>query len=276
LPYRDAGGSSDAPAESDDLADLIDTLAPGRNDLVALIQAYFDESISGDYLCVAGYVFTKGKVKHLDAEWRKMLRQYRLPYFRMSACAHGNSPFDKLSPANRDKVARKAIALICEFAALGIAATVNQRQYEENVPNPYGFQGPYEFCAWNCLMGVRRWIEEEGRKGDVAYVFEAGHASQSKANRLMQQLFESDKLRARYRYVSHTFVDKVKVRPVQTADVIAWQWLKDRKNEAEGRPRRKDLEALLSVRHLYRHIDVDQHAEVTRQILAEASGEQSP
>lgn len=253
MTYFDARDSSGSLAESD-IADLIDALAPGRNDLVALIQAYFDESISGDYLCVAGYVFTKGKVKHLDAQWRKMLREYGLPYFRMSACAHGNSPFDKLSDADRDKVARKAIALICEFAALGIATTVNQRQYEEKVHNPYGFQGPYEFCAWNCLMGVRRWIEDEGRKGDVAYVFEAGHASQSKANRLMQKLFESDKLRSSYRYVSHTFVDKVKVRPVQSADVIAWQWLKDRKNEAEGRSRRKDLVALLSVRHLYRHI----------------------
>lgn len=255
-----------------DFGDLAEALAPGPNDLVALIQAYFDESYGNGLLCVAGYVFTKGKAKRLDAQWRKMLRRYRLPYFRMSACAHGKKPFDHLSYDDRDKAARLAIGLIKKFALVGIAATVDERQHEAQVPDPYKIHGPYEFCVWNCLMGVRRWMDGEGRKGDVAYVFEAGHAHQSNANRLMHLLFKSPRLRERYRYVSHSFVDKAKSRPCQAADILAWQWYTDAKRAAEGKSQRADLKALLSVPHLVRHIDVERHAEISRQLLAAEDG----
>ena len=47
--------------------------------VVAVIQAYFDESGTDDgskFLCVAGYIFEKEKAIAMDAEWQAMLIKY--------------------------------------------------------------------------------------------------------------------------------------------------------------------------------------------------------
>ena len=107
--------------------DLLWALAPNRNDLVALLQTYFDESHGPDGLmCVAGYVFTKSRAMTFDRLWRRdVLKKYGLPYFRMSSCAHGNEPFDKLGKAKCVDAEKQAISIIHETALRGVAATVD-------------------------------------------------------------------------------------------------------------------------------------------------------
>jgi hypothetical protein len=135
----------------------------------------------------------------------------------MSACASGNPPFDRLNLEQRDAVARKAISLVKEHAALGAAFTVDENEFVTKVPAQDQFGGPYEFLVWNCMMAVRRWMDQTGLKGDVEYFFEAGHQHQGRANALMQRIFEVPELRLEYRYAGHKFVEKEKSRPVQAA-----------------------------------------------------------
>ncbi len=61
--------------------------------------------------------------------------------------------------------------------------------------------------------------------------------------------------RLKQHYSGHGFVPKLGNPVVQAADLLAWQWLKDRKNAAEGRPRRKDLASLIAHRHAVSHIE---------------------
>jgi hypothetical protein len=104
-------------------------------------------------LCVAGYVFTKLHCRALDKGWRSMLTRYDLPFFRMSACAHGTKPFAHLSMARRIAVETEAIGLIKRHAACGFAITVDPIEFEA-VAERYGFIGtPYELCVWMCLGG---------------------------------------------------------------------------------------------------------------------------
>jgi hypothetical protein len=42
----------------------------------------------------------------------------------------------------------------------------------------------------------------------------------------MSNIFGAPKLREFYRYKQHAFVDKKQVRPIQAADLLAWQWYK--------------------------------------------------
>jgi hypothetical protein len=105
--------------------DLLWLLAPERNDLVAVLQAFFDESYGPEGLvCVAGYIFTKSKAQVFDRAWRAMLRRYCLPYFRMSSCAHGADPFAGLTKEQRISVLKEAISIIHVNALHGVAATV--------------------------------------------------------------------------------------------------------------------------------------------------------
>ncbi|MDX2275317.1 MAG: hypothetical protein NW206_07670 [Hyphomonadaceae bacterium] len=255
-----------------DFLEIADALAPGRDDLVTVIQAYFDESYGPDgLLCVAGYVFTKAGARGLTREWGHMLRRWKLPYFRMSACAHGNEPFDRLSADARDKVARAAIGMTVKYAAFGVANTVNEHEFNAKVPDgdQIGNARAYEFLTWNCLLGVRQYCDEARFKGKVAYFFEAGHKSQTSANNLMGRLFTVPTLRAEYRYAAHGFIGKEDSIPIQTADLLAWQFYQDRRREIAGKPRRKDMQALLNLQCIVRHVDVDRHAQAVRDTMAE-------
>ena len=253
-----------------DFEEILDAVLPEQDGIVTVLQAYFDESYGEDgLLCVAGYVFTKAGARQLTKSWGHMLKKWGIPFFRMSACAHGNYPFDKFGAPTRDKIAREAIATITKCAAFAVANTVNEVEFNKKVPEgPWIGNGrAYEFCVWNCLMGVSRYTERAGYKGKVAYFFEAGHARQTAANALMTALFSAPNLRADYRYAAHAFVGKTASNPVQAADVLAWQYFTDRKRELAGKPRRRDMEALFALEHLVRHIDVDKHAQMVRDTM---------
>jgi hypothetical protein len=202
-------------------------LAPSEGDLVAFLECYFDESGSHDgspVLSVGGYLFNKEQCKALDLQWKAVLDRFRLPYFRMSACAHRQRPFDLLSPEECIEAETAMIQLINKYALLGVGVVINERDY-------YAFFGgrssagknAYTFCCWQILAGIRSWINRNHFQGEIAYFFEAGHASQPEANALMRRIFNNSGLRAGYCYATHSFVDKEKVRPVQTADILAWQ-----------------------------------------------------
>jgi hypothetical protein len=113
---------------------------------------------------------------------------------------------------------------------------------------------PYAICCYWCLMYARIWANRNNYQGDIAYFFESGHASQGEANRIMNDIFLVDELRSFYRYASHTFADKRKVLPLQTGDILAWQWRKNVKERIAGNMKpRADLLSLLEKEHLTTH-----------------------
>jgi uncharacterized protein DUF3800 len=230
---------------------LLQILLPDGGFTVQMVEAYFDESGSDDnseVLCLAGYVFRKEACVELDAKWRDMLTRYKLPFFRMSACAHGVHPFDAMSKNERIEVEKEMIALIKEFAAFGMAVTVEPKQFDAIMPKIPEVDSAYSFCAHTCLVAVRWWADQNNYWDDIAYIFESGHRSASQANEIMNRIFNMPDLRASHRYAAHAFADKRKVRPLQAADLLAWQWFTDQKRRMAGgkRPVRKDCYALMA------------------------------
>jgi hypothetical protein len=190
----------------------------------------------------------------------------------MSSCAHGNAPFDSLDKSRRDKVAREAISLIRKYAELGIVTYLDEQEFKQKVPRQNEIGGPYEFCVWNSFMGVRAWLDRTKYPGKVSYFFEAGDKSQRKANALLSRIFQHPELKDAYRLSNFGFVDKKQASACQAADLLAWQWNKEYENRIADKDSRKDFEALVNGKDYFlRKVDVDRHAEVTRQILDEAS-----
>jgi hypothetical protein len=226
---------------------MVDALAGERGDGVALIQSYFDESFDDETLCVGGYVFKNTKAKLFNKEWRQMLACYRLPYFRMSACNAGTEPFHDLDRDQRVAVQTEAIALIGKYAAAGYAVTVDQGAFDAVVSTKGIVSSAYELCVWECLLGVNHWLKDSGITGSVAYFFEAGHVHQTKANRLMNQIFAEARLRKFYQYKAHAFVDKEASRPTQAADILVWQRFKQIRRLRNGHAMpRADCVALMN------------------------------
>lgn len=141
-----------------------------------------------------------------------------------------------------------------------LTVTVDNRSFYEIVTSNGFVSSPYEFCAWMCLVGSNLKIEESAfNERKSAFIFESGFRHQGVANKMMARIFSSPSLREKYKYKSHTFIDKTEARPLQAADVLAWQWYKDdkRRNSGISEPR-GDLRHLMSkVPHYARHADAD-------------------
>jgi hypothetical protein len=239
---------------------FLDVLLRSGGCAVALVEAYLDESGSdagSPVLCIAGYIVEKTRAINLDREWREVLAWKNLPYFHMVDCAHGNGPFANLSKPERIQVQARMIAAIKRNTFQGIAATISTSDFDEILKGHPLYPDPYVVLAHVVLSGVSKWAEANGPYAEkMAYFFEAGHVSRGYAEAVMNKIFTMPTTRAQYRYGGHAFVEKVSTPAVQAADLLAWQWLKDRKRAYEGigRPRRKDLESLLSHPHQTAHV----------------------
>lgn len=138
------------------------------------------------------------------------------------------------------------IGLIKKYMSLGLCFSLQEAEFNRyKIPRTL-LENPY---TWSCLMllaGIQQWTDKIGFDGKIAYFFEAGHEYQRHANDIMSLIYSVPNMRKKYRYISHSFVDKQAVRPVQTADMLAWhqaKWIKDY-YETGKTTKRKDFEAL--------------------------------
>jgi len=264
----EAGSAPSARLDAgcDALADILRVLLPYGGYAMIEAQAYFDESGSHDnspILCVAGYIFRKSEAIKLGREWKRVLRWKRLPYFRMSECAHGNGPFATLTKAERIMVQTRLIEAIKKHAVQGIAVTVNPIEYaafKERLPvdqiDHRLYENAYAFCAQTIMVGVSEFIERNPIVKSMAYFFEAGHSSASQAHKIMEEMLKFPGRKHQFCYAGHAFVEKQKSPAIQAADLLAWQWYTDKRHELEGWPRRKDCASLLEgCFHTTVHID---------------------
>ncbi|HWA02650.1 MAG TPA: DUF3800 domain-containing protein [Rhizomicrobium sp.] len=219
---------------------IVEALLRSGGRLVALIEAYFDESGSHEgssILCVAGYVIEKQNAQRLSEEWSAVLSEYDLPYFHMVDCAHGNGVFKGMSKPHRIMVAARMIGIIKRSAALGFAQSIDVKAYTEVIPPKLRLFGtPYSFCARTVLDQIGASFYKRNFKGKSAYFFEAGHKSRSEADRIICDLFENPLIDLVYKhgYVGHSFVLKKESPPIQAADILAWHWATHVKRSEAG------------------------------------------
>jgi hypothetical protein len=239
--------------------------------------ACFDESMVDERLpltTVSGYLFEKQNYLAFDAAMRAMLRKYRLCYFRMSECLAESGQFKKYRTTPQvEEVEREVIRLIRRHAVLGVGASVSESLF--NLLQPRHSEvlmgGPYTMlCQW-CLAEMGKWAKENKLQREIAYFFEAGCEHQSEANARLNRISLEPKLKRQYRYASHSIVDKMRMRGLQAADMLAWflrRESEDRGASLAGRPkreRRKDFQALIGrtesevkqIVHKSRHFDAD-------------------
>ena len=224
--------------------------------VVTLARAFFDESKEGKrWLCVSGYIFEAEKFLVLDSGWKDMLGN--LPYFRMSECNAAQGVFKGMTDPECDIKARRAIQLIKQNMSDGIAVSIDMR-FADLIPKLGAYKSAYTFACWQCLMGVRTWIQRTKYQGDMAYFFEAGEDSEGEADEIMKGIFRNAELRRAYRYIDHSFADKEKMRGLQCGDLLAWQWLRHVQRMEQGKPDRGDFNALMEREHHFQHYDEKQ------------------
>jgi len=225
------------------------------------VHAFFDESGShkgAPVLCVAGYAFEKRAARMLARDWNGILTRFRLPFFHMVDCAHGNEDFSTLTKKQRIEVATAVIGIVKKYAAHGFAVSVDTQAFGDVMPSWGPTQSPYAFCARCVIDEMGRWFFKVGFRGKSAYFFEAGHESRSEAEKIITAVLTNPLWKVsdvHYGYSPHSFISKRDSAAVQAADLLAWQWTTDIRHRLNGRPRRKDFESLLQAPLRGTHFD---------------------
>jgi len=247
--------------EIDQLDQLLEDLAGN----LVVLKAYFDESISGDkkLLAIGGFLFDRTHARRLNRQWKLILKDYNLDFFHMCDCANGAPPYDAMERGRRDRLARRLINAIHSHAELQIAVSVNVEEFiassrkasiETGMDFLNAFGGPYTWAAQACMESVAQWCKERAYNGPITYFFEQGNAFQTEADRFLNMIPFDKEVRTKYRYYTHVFVPKETEhgnRLVQAADILAWEWMRDRSEQIEKisvRPRRLSLTFLLKHR----------------------------
>ncbi len=232
---------------------------------VLVLKAYFDESISADKrtLTVAGFLLDKEHARRLSKKWGAILRDYGIDWFHMTDCANGASPYDALGRPKSDRLARRLIRAIRQHAEMHIAVSVDLPEFvdccrtasaQSGIDVLHSFGGPYTWCTQWCMDVVGGWCKERAYNGPVTYIFEQGNSFQVEADRFMGFIPFNQEIKSKYRYYTHAFLPKKGPqgnRLLQASDILAWEWMRDRREQIDRdpiRPRRMSLSFLLSKR----------------------------
>jgi hypothetical protein len=227
--------------------------------MIMFAEAYFDESgtdAGSPVVCVAGYLFEKDQCLRMDAEWKAALEAAGISHFHMVECAQGVGKFARKSKAERIEIESRLIGIIKRRACVGIVCSVCPEDYLHFVPGAKDFGGAYQLLLSWCIVAVSTWVAKHDYQGEIAYFFEAGHALEAHANASMIKLRNTPALKHGCRYRSHLFIGKNDARPIQAADLLAWQWHREWINEhgPVRRGRRADFNSLLDLPHMHCHL----------------------
>ncbi|OOG43854.1 DUF3800 domain-containing protein [Polaromonas sp. A23] len=226
--------------------------------MVAMVEAYFDESGTGDespFLCVAGYIFTKENAAALDSMWREMLNRYELPYFHMSECAHGVGIYKHLTRQQCIDAATEAIELIKRYASRGIAISLDKSAYPF-IPKNGIWNSPYSFLCGQAFYGVRNWANETRFAGDASYFFESGAEDWAQAAKSIEKVMSETVPRNDFRFHTYSSIGKTEATPVQCADLLAWHWFTHNKRILRGETKaRADFKSLIGLEIDPHHYD---------------------
>jgi hypothetical protein len=226
-------------------------------------HAYIDVSCTGArerVFAVAGYLIEDTKALAMDSLWRSSLAEFKLPYFRMVDCAHGNGVFSSFSPAERSEIARRFIELTKGHITVGVACLANPLTFDDRVMKTdiYGFC--LQFCVMPMIMCALKFNEASSKaKTPIAFYFQAGHRNHAKAHAYLLDNLENEKTYPGY-HRDHSYAAKTAIPLLQCADILAWQATKRVKCAVfEKRAPRKDFESLLEAGHKFVYAHTNQH-----------------
>jgi hypothetical protein len=218
------------------------------SDIVMIAEAFIDESGThhgSPMMTVAGYLFKQAQARRFSRDWRKTLDKYGLPAAHQTDCANGNGDYKKMSMDDRIAVGRLLIENIKRRTLYGFGVSVDPSAYERIVGRENNAPSCYAFALLHCFVLLSRWAKETSFDGKITYVFEAGHGSQSEANRFLDAILEQGSRLSGF-YAGHAFLDKQQALELQAADMLAWQYQHSHARRKQGHDKpRADFMAML-------------------------------
>jgi hypothetical protein len=227
------------------------------------VFAYFDETTGGDKNdrldAVAGYLFDASGAAHFLMRYRDWIEplipldEHGRRIFHAAACFDGSDQYFGSERPIREAIMGRMATVIAESVAVGAVVCVEHEQYRlgkrgryvrvrtQAQPEPDGvapwLDSMYSMCLHRCIDTLNQWLNlERPGASSVEYVIEQGSPHQAEATQVLDRIATNEKLRSRYRWRAHTFLQKGPESPwLFAADFYAWEWQRSDRLSEEGR-----------------------------------------
>lgn len=199
---------------------------------MVMFTAYFDDSGTHEgskVTVVAGYISTVEQWKKLESEWRDVLNDAGIEFFRMSKYESKHGPYEGWDEFKRKRVLERLILIARVRTRIPVAAAITVSDYHE-VLGAAKRLSPYTFCALQCIAHVREWAGRYKHEEPIAYVFESGTTDATELHTMRLEIAREETLRNRYQLDSLTFQDKRANKALQAADMLAYEFYKEMVN----------------------------------------------
>lgn len=229
---------------------------PSESPILVLIEAYMDESGTGDNdvaHVLAGYLIKPNQGMEMSRKWRRVLDRYDLPFFHMTDCAAYEQcePYKSLGREKCIKLATALIKLIKKHCSIGFAVCFSPRFYTLYAGPGSVPDNPYSFSVSTAHDFIQSYVSNAGLSGELSYIFEAGHAKQRHARAVLDVL--EDRAEANGTPFTSSFLRKMDAPLLQAADILAWHCQTYIKGRLEGRRVRADFRSLCEIPHEIYH-----------------------
>lgn len=249
---------------------------------------YFDESNRGQVWAVAGYVASaKTWEESFIPAWSRALRGSARPIseYKAAKCNNGRGEFSNWNPHDRDALTRSVVSFIAECCLAADMVGFATALVLSGTPDPSSeriteFRRNLEEVGYGRCMGMTLYLAllpaiqlSGGDRVRVIVDRKVGFSQRITSNfKIAREVIADPDLVERISPPEAG--DSKELLPLQAADLLAHETVKEVWNRVEGRPVRGSLQALVDARfHRARCFDFPPLAEVER---IHATGEQAP
>ena len=216
---------------------------------IVVLTAYVDESELRDLRLfgVAGFLWEENAALQFDAEWGEALSDLGIKRFHMSDFESGYGEFVGWSQNRRIEILQRLHKIINDTTLLGVWTTLDLDAY--NALNPdeqYALGDPYTACVQFFAARVASSLADKHQRVEpIAYVLD----NKGKGKERLMQSFSYLSTSDEYKFLgieSITWAKSLKVRHLQAADLLAYEWTKQSATTLgrQNRPTRASLRNL--------------------------------
>ena len=199
------------------------------------LEVYFDDSgtDAGTPVAVAAcYVAQKTQWDEFVRNWDQVMADEGFDMFHMAEFVAkpemGHKPFCDWSREKKDRVYKKLASIINTRVRKGFAVAVPKKPFDEYVFHEFKQQYAKNHYVWavkSVLGFIDNWRQQFSVGVPMQYVFESGSLGEDQVDAVWKECLLHKESERKYGIVPNgvMFQDKRHFKPLQAADILAWQ-----------------------------------------------------